>query len=115
MVIRSLLLVFFCASLSTWAQTPSDSDELAIQRDALSETLENPLRAHLLKKGYTPRNAAIAADSLLDMYARCLANTPRAELDSDAEITTFRLGDEKVFAYKSPCLAEFINDVASIP
>ena len=98
-----------------WAQTSSDSDGLAIQRDALSKTLEQPLRTHLLKKGYTPRNAAIAADSLLDMYAQCLANKPQTNLDSEPEVTYFRLGESKVSAYKSPCLTEFLNDVASIP
>ena len=102
-------------SLPTWAQTPSYSDEFAIQRDALSKTLEQPLRTHLLKKRYTPRNAAIAANSLLDMYARCLANTPHTGLDSDPEVTNFRLGEAKVSAYKSPCLTEFLNDVAGIP
>ena len=115
MILRSVLLIIFCVSLSTWAQTPSESDEFSIQRDALSETLEQPLRTHLLKKGYTPRNAAIAANNLLDMYARCLANVPRTDLDADPEVTFFRLAEAKVSAYKSRCLAGFLNDVAGIP
>ena len=102
-------------SLPAWAQVPSNSDELAIQRHVLSKTLEQQLRTHLLKKGYTPRNAAIAADSLLDAYALCLANIPRADSGSEPEVTSFRLGEAKVSAYKSPCLTDFLGDVAGIP
>ena len=102
-------------SFQTWAQSPSDPDEFAIQRDALSKTLEQPLRTHLLKKGYTPRNAATAADSLLDMYARCLAELPRSDSESEPEVTLFRLGEADVAAYKSPCLTQFRNDIAGIP
>ncbi len=102
-------------SLPTWAQTPSDSEEFTIQRDALSNTLEQPLRTFLLKRGYTPRNAAIAASSLLDMYARCLAESTHIDPDSEPEVTTFRLGEAIVSAYKSRCLTEFQNDVAGIP
>jgi hypothetical protein len=115
MVLRSVLFVFLCMSLSAWANTPSDSDELAIQRDALSKALEQPLRTHLLKKGYTPRNAAIAADRLLDTYAQCLANTPHTDFAAEPEVTNFLLGEANVSAYKSPCLADFLNDVAGIP
>jgi len=115
MILHSVLLVFLCMSLPTWAQTPSDSDEFAIQRDTLSKTLEQPLRTFLLKKGYTPRNAAIAASSMLDMYARCIAESPRTDADSEPEVTSFRLGEANVSAYKSPCLTQFLNDVAGIP
>jgi len=115
MILRAVLLVFLYMSLPAWAQTPRDSEELEIQRDALSKTLEHPLRTHLLKKAYTPRNAAIAADSLLDVYAKCLADQPQTDLDSEPDVTFFRLGEEKVSAYKSPCLTAFLNDVAGIP
>ena len=102
-------------SLLAWTQTSSGSDELEIQRDALSKTLEQPLRTHLLRKGLTPRNAAIAVNSLLDMYAQCLASTPRTDQSSEPDVTSFRLGDAVVSAYKSPCLTDFLNDVAAIP
>ena len=102
-------------SLSTWAQTPSDSEELAIQRDALSKSLEQPLRAFLLKKGYTPRNAAIAASSLLDVYARCLAESTHTDSDLEPEVKVFRLGEADFSAYKSPCLSQFLDDLAGIP
>ena len=115
MVSRSVTFVFLCMSLSTSAQVSGESDVFSIQRDALSQTLEQPLRTHLLKKGYTPRNAAIAANNLLDMYARCLANAPHTDLGSDPEVALFQLGETKVSAYKSLCLTEFLNDVASIP
>jgi hypothetical protein len=112
MILRSVLFVFLSMSVSAWAQKPSDSDELAIQRDALSKTLEQPLRTHLLKRGYTLRNAAIAADSLLDIYARCLASKPQTNSDSEPEVTYFRLGEAMVSAYKSHCLNKFLTDVA---
>ena len=115
MILRSVLLVFFGMSLPTWAQSPSDPDEFAIQRDALSKTLEQPLRTHLLKKGYTPRNAAKAAASLLDMYALCLAKSPRFDSESEPEVAIFRLGETDVSAYRSPCLKKFRNDIAGIP
>ena len=102
-------------SLPTWAQAASDSNELAIQREALSKTLEQTLRTFLLKKGYTPRNAAIAAGSLLDTYAGCLAESPRANAGSEPEVTVFRLAETVVSAYKSPCLTQFVIDVANIP
>ena len=101
-------------SLLTWMNTSIGSDDLATQRDALSQAFEEPLRAHLLKKGYTPRNAAIATDSLLDTYAQCLADTPRTDLSAEPDVTSFRLGDAVVSAYKSPCLNEFIRDVAGL-
>ena len=101
--------------LPAWADTRSDSNELAVQREAISRTLEQPLRTHLLKKGYTPRNAAIAGDTLLDAYARCLANTPHADVDSEPEVTCFRLGEATVSAYKSSCLTNSLDDVAAIP
>ena len=115
MILRFILLVFLCMSLPTWAQTSSDPEELKIQRGAISETLEQPLRKYLLKKGYTPRNAAIAASSLLDAYARCLAESKHTSPDSEPEFTTFRLGEATVSAYKSPCLTDFLNDIADIP
>lgn len=114
MILRFVLFVFLYMSPLAWTQTVDDSDDLAIQRDALSKTLEQPLRTHLLKRGYTPRNAAIAASSLLDMYAQCLANTRRTDLRSEPEATSFRLGDAMVSAYKSPCLTDFLDDVAGI-
>ena len=102
-------------SLLAWVQISSGSDDLAIQREALSKALEQPLRTHLLKKGYAPRNAAIAANSLLDMYAQCLASAPRMDSSTEPEVTNIRLGDAVVAAYKSPCLTEFFDDVARIP
>ena len=101
-------------SHSALAQVSSELDDFAIQRNALSRTLEEPLRTHLLKNGYTPRNAAIAANSLLDTYAQCLANTENSDEKSEPEITTVRLGEVVVAAYESPCLAEFLNNVAGI-
>ena len=101
--------------LPAWTQASSGSDDLAIQRDALSKTLEQPLRTHLLQKGYTPRNAEIATNSLLDKYARCVASTPRTDLSPEPEVTHFRLGATVVSAYESSCLNEFLNDVAGIP
>ena len=115
MILRSLLLVLLCAPPPAWAQTPSDSDEPAIQRDTLLKTLEQPLRTFLLKKGYTPRNAAKATSSLLDRYAQCLAESPHPDPDSETEVASFWLGDAAVSAYKSPCLTEFLNEVAGMP
>lgn len=102
-------------SLLAWMNTSSGSDDLATQRDALSKAFEEPLRAHLLKQGYTPRNAAIATNSLLDTYARCLADTHRTDLSAEPDVTSFQLGDAVVSAYKSPCLSEFIKGVAGLP
>ena len=102
-------------SLPAWAQESSFSDDFAIQRGALSETLEQPLRTHLLKRGYTPRNAAIATNNMLDLYARCLASAPRTDLKAEPEVTSFRLGESVASAYKSPCLTEFLDDVAGMP
>ncbi len=115
MIPRSVLLTLLFVSLPTWTQTPSESDQFSSQRVALSKTLEQPLRTQLLKKGYTPRNAAIAADNLLNKYARCLADVPRTHLGSDPEVIFFQLGEAKVSAYKSPCLAGFLSDVDGIP
>lgn len=115
MVLRSVLPVFACMSLLAWMQTSSGSDDLTIQREALSEAFEQPLRTQLLKKGYTPRNATIAANSLLDMYARCLASTQSTDLSTEPEVTNIRIGDAVIAAYKSPCLTKFLNDVAGIP
>ena len=115
MVLRSILLVFTCMSLLAWMQASNGSDDLTVQREALSETLENPLRTQLLKKGYTPRNATIAANSLLDMYAQCLASTQSTNSNSEPEVTTVRLGDAVIVVYESPCLTEFLNNVSDIP
>ena len=115
MILRHVLSVSLCMSLLAWMQTSNGSDDLAIQVDAFSEVLEQPLRTHLVKKGYTPRNAAIAADSLLDTYAHCLAGTARTDMDSEPEATSFRLGDSVVLAYKSLCLTDFLDDVAGLP
>ena len=115
MILRSFLLVFLCAPQPAWAQTPSDSEELTIQRDAFLKTLEQPLRTFLMKKGYTPRNAARATSSLLDRYAQCLAESPHPDPDSETEVMSFWLGNAAVSAYKSPCLTEFLNEVAGMP
>ena len=115
MILRPVLFVFLCMSPPAWTQTVNDANDLAIQRDALSKTLEEPLRTYLLKRGYTPRNAAIAASSLLDIYAQCLVSTPRSDFSSEPEATSFGLGDAVVSAYKSPCLTDFLDDVADVP
>ena len=86
-----------------------------MQREALADSLEQPLRAELVKNGYSPRNAAIAANSLLDMYAQCLASTQKTNMESESEVTHVRLGDLTVAVYKSDCLTEFLNTVADIP
>lgn len=114
MTLRSTLLVFSCVSLLAWTHAIG-SDELAIQREALAESLEQPLRAELVKNGYTPRNAATAARSLLDMYAQCLASTQNTNKDSESEVTNIRLGDLTIAVYESGCLTEFLNNVAGLP
>lgn len=114
MILRPTLSAFLFVSLSTWAQVPGESDELSIQRDSLSSTLEQPLRTHLLRNGLTPRNATIAASNLIDSYARCLASTPPTDSPTEPELTFFRIGDASVAAYKSPCLNEFLADIAGI-
>ena len=91
------------------------SDEQAIQREALAESLEQPLRAELIENGYSPRNAAIAASSMLDMYAQCLASTHNANMDSEPEVTNVWLGGLAVTVYRSDCLTEFLDNVADLP
>ena len=114
MIIRSVLLVF--SSVLLWGSMhASGSDELATQREVLAASLEQPLREQLVKHGYTPRNAAMAASSLLDAYAQCLANTQSTDTDSEPEVTTIRLGGTVVSAYKSHCLTKFLNGVAGLP
>ena len=115
MILRSVLLVFACMSLLAWMQASVGSDDLKIQREALSEALEQTLLTQLLKKGYTPRNAAIAANGLIDMYAHCLVSKQNETLNSEPEVTAGWLGDEVVVAYKSPCLTEFLNNFAGLP
>ncbi len=96
-------------------QASVGSDDLKIQREALSEAFEQTLRTQLLKKGYTHRNAAIAANGLIDMYAHCLVSKQNETLNSEPEVTAVRLGDAVVVAYKSPCLTEFLNNFAGLP
>ena len=115
MILRFVLFVFMRMSLLTRMNTSSGSDDLTTQRDALSKAFEEPLRVHLLMKGYTPRNAAIATNSLLDTYAQCLADTPRTDLSAEPDVMSFWLGDAVVSAYKSPCVSEFIKDVGGLP
>jgi hypothetical protein len=114
MIWRSVLLVFSSMSLLAWMHA-NGSDVLTVQREALAESLELPLRAQLVKNGYTPRNAAMAASSLLDKYAQCLATTQSTDMDSEPEVSTVRLGDAVVTAYKSHCLTKFLDTVAHLP
>ncbi len=114
MILRAAVLAFSCMSLLAWTHA-NGNDELVAQREALGESLEQPLRAELVKNGYSPRNAAIAADSLLDLYAECLASAESTNTDSEPEVTYFPLGDELVAVYKSDCLTKFQNDLAELP
>lgn len=113
MVSRAVFLVFLSATLLAWMHA-NGSDDLAIQREALAESLEMPLRTHLLKKGYTPRNAATAASSLLDKYAQCLASSQNTDMDTEPEVTTVRLGDAVIAVYESQCLTTFLDTVAKL-
>lgn len=115
MISRSVLLILACMSLLVWMQASVGSDELKTQREALTEAFDETLRTQLLKKGYTPRNAATAANGLIDMYARCLASKENGTLHSEPEVTAVQLGGAVVFAYKSPCLKEFLNNFADLP
>jgi len=96
-------------------QASVGSDDLTIQREALSEAFEQTLHTQLLKKGYTPRNAAITTNGLIDMYSHCLVGKQNENLNSEPEVKAVRLGDAVVFAYKSPCLKEFLNNFAGLP
>jgi hypothetical protein len=115
MIRGSAFLTLLCMPLLSWMESSAGTDDFAVQQDALIDTFEQPLRMELLKKGYTPRNAAIASGSLLDEFARCLVKENSANAGSESQITTIRLGGAVIVTYESPCLAEFMSNVASLP
>lgn len=115
MILRSAFLVFACLSFLPWMQASVGSDDLKIQREAISEAFGQTLLTQLLRKGYTARNAAIAANGLIDVYAHCLVSKQNETLNSEPEVAAVRLGDAVVVAYKSPCLREFLDNFVSLP
>lgn len=115
MIRGTAFLALLCMSLLSWMETSSGSDDPADQKKVLIVAFERPLRVELLKKGYTPRNAAIASGSLLDEFARCLVSEQNANSSSESHTTTVRLGEAVIVTYESPCLTEFLSNVASLP
>ena len=111
---RGLKVAVACCLFLTAAQSARGSDDFSAQREVLNETLGYPLRTLLLHKGYTPRNADVAASNLLDLYAQCLVTEQDVDSDAEPELTTIRMGDAVIAVYRSPCLTEFLDNIRAL-
>lgn len=115
MTLRSVLPIVACLFLLAWSHASVSSEEVKKQRKVLSDAFGQTLREQLVKKGYTPRNAEAAASGLIDRYAHCLVNQQAEESSDEAEVTSVRLGDAVILAYRTNCLTEFLDDFADLP
>lgn len=99
-----------------WLQDSRGADDLDSQDETLIlDSFELPLRNELLRKGYTPRNAAIAAQHLLDDLVKCWTNEQNTLSHSKPRTIVVQLGGATIVTYESPCLTEFLSNVRSLP
>ncbi len=113
---NSGLLTVRSATDGKWRNISLRADELDYQQDALIlNSFEQPLRSELLMKGYTPRNAAIASQHLLEEFIRCWKSDRNAEPHSEPSTVVTQLGGKSIVTYQSPCLTEFLGNVESLP
>jgi len=111
---RAIPAYFMGLILATLSFTAAQADD-ASQDALIMDSFEQPLLSELLKRGYTPRNAAIATQHLLEEFIRCWTSDRNAESHSEQSIVTVQLGGQRIVTYQSPCLSEFIGNVDSLP
>ena len=112
---NSGLLTVRSAIDGKWQNISLRAVELDSQQDELiMDSFEQPLLSELLEKGYTPRNAAIASQHLLEEFVRCWKSDRNVESHSERSTVVVELGGRKIVTYESPCLTEFIGNVESL-
>jgi len=113
---RSFIIALSVVLLLDPLLAQSDESEDALNRDLtiLRQTFEEPLRAELLHRGLTARNAAMASQHMLDKLAECWASDRNAQAESDPGTMVIRLGGKAIVTYSSPCIHELVDRVADL-
>ena len=108
-----LRLVVLTLSL-LWLTDSTGADDPDVQKEALS-AFAQPLLAELLRKGYSPRNAELATQHLLDDLARCWNSDRNISSTAEPKTVVVRLGGETIVTNDSVCLSEFLGIVEELP
>jgi hypothetical protein len=115
---HSVLLTLICVALflsGVRVSRSADADQVPDQAGLIVASFEEPLRAELLKRGYSPRNAAVASRNLVERFAECWRSSSNKLPSSEQRAVVVQLGGKTIVTYESPCLSEFLSDVESLP
>lgn len=111
LTVISAATLLFGVNVSIGADTGQSPDETTL----IVDSFEEPLRIELLKKGYSPRNAAVTSQNLVRAFAECWISDRNKTSGSEQETVVVQLGGQTIVTYESPCLTEFLGDIEGLP
>ena len=92
-----------------------DTAEVPDRDESMLRTaFEDPLRVELLRKGLTPRNAAIASQHLLDDLIECWERPRNVSAGTEEQTIAVRLGGKAIITHASPCIDDLLKTVGDI-
>lgn len=108
MIVKLLAVIVIYPSIGV-----ADNTDEAIKQDEmlLRSSFEEPLRTELLSIGLTPRNAAIAAQHILDGLVECRKSERNISDSSEGRTIIIRLGGNAIATHATPCMDEFLERV----
>ena len=113
---HKLIVVFlfplFFVPESGNADTETDVSETEVQ--VLRTSFEEPLQRELLRKGFSPRNAGIATQNILDNLVECWASDRNSVAGEEQETILVRLGGRVILTYPSPCIDDLLSTVSEV-
>ena len=113
---RKYIITLIIVLVSFPSTEGADDSVDALERDKsiLRTTFKEPLQVELLKKGLTPRNAAIASQHVLDNLIECWTSERNVPAGTEERTIVVQLGGKAIVTHASPCIDDFLQTVGEI-
>ena len=116
MSVRFLFALWVLCFSTVVADETADSETEAHRQNALMlrESFESPLQMEFINSGLTLRNSEIAARNLLKSLIECWNSQRNEVTTAEPEVTIVQLGGQSIATHKTPCMNEFLADIADV-
>ena len=111
LIVTSITLLLFAVE-SGLADTEDNLS--AAEAEVLRTSFERPLQKELLGRGFSPRNADIATQNILENLVECWASDRNRIANEEQQTIVVRLGGSVITTYPSPCIDDLLATVSDV-
>ncbi len=112
MIVASIIIILSFAS----SESADNSIDVSEPEESILRTsFREPLQRELLRKGLSPRNAAIATQNIMDKLVNCWKSDRNTVTSQEQQTIVVRLGGRAIVTYPSPCIDDLLATVSEIP